>query len=102
MMLVTTSTSKGNLIYVTHITPLKAVILFKMLFLCSLGIQLANYIRNLNNPDGLMSSFCSSNFHFDFFLVCYSNICNRLSETNAPEHRVQTSLKRCGLKFSLR
>ena len=33
-----------------------------------------------------MSSFCSSNFHFDFFsLVCYSNICNRLSETNAPE-----------------
>ena len=49
-----------------------------------------------------MSSFCSSNFHFDFSLVCYSNICNRLSETNAPEHRVQTSLKRCGLKFSLR
>ena len=50
-----------------------------------------------------MSSFCSSNFHFVFFsLVCYSNICNRLSETNAPEHRVQTSLKRCGLKFSLR
>ena len=49
-----------------------------------------------------MPSFCSSNFHFDFFLVCYSNICNRLSETNAPEHRVQTSLKRCGLKFSLR
>ena len=48
-----------------------------------------------------MSSFCSSNFHFAFFLVCYSNICNRLSETNAPEHRVQTSLKRCGLKFSL-
>ena len=47
----------------------------------------------------LMISFCSSNFHFDFFLVCYSNICNRLSETNAPEHRVQTSLKRCGLKF---
>ena len=27
-----------------------------------------------------------------FSLVCYSNICNRLSETNAPEHRVQTSL----------
>ena len=25
-----------------------------------------------------------------------------LSETNAPEHRVPTSLKRCGLKFSLR
>ena len=49
-----------------------------------------------------MSSFCSSNFHFDFSLVCYSNICNRLSETNAPEHRVQTSLKRCGLKFSSR
>ena len=49
-----------------------------------------------------MSSICSSNFHFDFSLVCYSNICNRLSETNAPEHRVQTSLKRCGLKFSLR
>ena len=40
---------KGNLIYVTHITPLKAVILFNMLLLCSLGIQLANYIRNLNN-----------------------------------------------------
>ena len=49
-----------------------------------------------------MSSFCSSNFHFDFSLVCYSNICNRLSETNAPEYRVQTSLKRCGLKFSSR
>ena len=49
-----------------------------------------------------MLSFCSSNFHFDFSLVCYSNICNRLSETNAPEHRVQTSLKRCGLKFSSR
>ena len=41
--------SKGNFIYVTHITPLKAVFLFKMLLLCSLGIQLANYIRNLNN-----------------------------------------------------
>ena len=49
-----------------------------------------------------MSSFCSSNFHFHFSLVCYSNICNRLSETNAPEHRVQTSFKRCGLKFSSR
>ena len=31
MMLVTISISKGNLIYVTHITPLKAVILFKIL-----------------------------------------------------------------------
>ena len=41
--------SKGNLIYVTHITLLKAVILFKLLLLCSLGIKLANYIRNLNN-----------------------------------------------------
>ena len=40
---------KGNFIYVTHITPLKAVILFEMLLLCSLGIQLAKYIRNLNN-----------------------------------------------------
>ena len=49
-----------------------------------------------------MSFFCSSNFHFAFSLVCYSNICNRLLETNAPEHRVQSSLKRCGLKFSLR
>ena len=29
MMLVTISTSKGNLIYVTHITPLKAVVLLK-------------------------------------------------------------------------
>ena len=38
-----------NLIYVTHITPLKALILLKMLLLCSLGIQLANYIRNLNS-----------------------------------------------------
>ena len=28
-MLVTISISKGNLIYVTHITPLKAVILFR-------------------------------------------------------------------------
>ena len=37
-----------EIIYVTHITPLKAQIWFKM-FLCSLGIQLANYIRNLNN-----------------------------------------------------
>ena len=42
-------TVRGPLIYVTHITPLKAVILFKMLLLCSLVIQLANYIRNLNN-----------------------------------------------------
>ena len=41
--------SKGNLIHVTHITPLKAVILFKMLLLCSLGIQLVNYSRNFNN-----------------------------------------------------
>ena len=40
---------KGNLIYVTHIAPLKAVILFKMLLLCSLGIQFADYIRNLIN-----------------------------------------------------
>ena len=48
-MLVTISISKGHLIYVTHITPLKAVILFKMLLLCSLGIQHANYIRDLNN-----------------------------------------------------
>ena len=36
------------------------------------------------------------------FLVYYSNIYNMLPETNAPELRVQTSLKRCGLKFSLR
>ena len=27
-----------------------------------------------------------------FFLSCYSNICNRLSETNVPMHKVQTSL----------
>ena len=47
MMLVTIS--KENLIYVTLITPLEAVILFKMLLLCSLGIQLVDYIRNLNN-----------------------------------------------------
>ena len=40
---------KWNLINVTHITPLEAVILFKILLLCSLGIQLADYIRNLNN-----------------------------------------------------
>ena len=56
-----------NIFFKDYITPLKAVILFKMLLLCSLGIQLANYIRNLN-LDGLMPSFCSSNFHFDFFL----------------------------------
>ena len=31
---------EGNLIYVTHITPLKAVILFKMLLLSSLGTSL--------------------------------------------------------------
>ena len=37
--------SKGNFIYVTHITPMKAVILLKMLLLCSLGNQLAYYIR---------------------------------------------------------
>ena len=41
--------SKGNLIYVTHITPFKALILFKMLLLCCLGIQLADYLSNLNN-----------------------------------------------------
>ena len=41
--------SNGNLIYVPHITSLEAVILFKMLVLCSLGIQLAVYISNLNN-----------------------------------------------------
>ena len=46
-----------------------------------------------------MSSFCSSNFHFAFFLVCYSNT---LSETNAPELRVQRSLKICSLELSLR
>ena len=40
---------KENLIYVTHITPFEAVILLKMLLLCSLGIKIANYIRNLNN-----------------------------------------------------
>ena len=40
---------KENLIYVTHKTQFEAVILFKMLFLCSLGTQLANYIRNFNN-----------------------------------------------------
>ena len=49
---------------------------------------------------GLIS--VAQTFILIFPLVCYSNICNRLSETNAPEHRVQTSLKRCGLKFSLR
>ena len=49
-----------------------------------------------------MSSFCSSNFQFDFSSVCYSNICYRLSKTNAPENIVQTSLKRCGLKISSR
>ena len=38
--------SKENLIYVTHIASFEAVMLFKMLLLCSLGIQLANYIRN--------------------------------------------------------
>ena len=93
---------KGNLIYVTHITPLKAVILFEMLLLCSLGIQLANYIRNLNNSMVLCLLSVAQTFILIFSLVCYSNICNRLSETNAPEHRVQTSLKRCGLKFSSR
>ena len=40
---------RENKIYVAHITSLKAVILFKMLLLYSLGIQHANYIRNLNN-----------------------------------------------------
>ena len=30
-----------------------------------------------------MSSFCSSNFYFTVFLVCYSNICNRLLQDNA-------------------
>ena len=36
-------------------------------------------------------------------LVCYSNICNRLSETYALAHRVQTSRKRCELiGFSLK
>ena len=49
MMLVTISIFEGNFNYVTHITPFEAVILFKMLLLCSLGIQLANDIRNLNN-----------------------------------------------------
>ena len=36
-----------------------------------------------------------------FSLVCHSNICYRLSETSTPEHRVQTSFKRCDLKFPL-
>ena len=36
-------------IYVTHITQFEAVILFIMLLLCSLGIQLANCIGNLDN-----------------------------------------------------
>ena len=49
---------------------------------------------------GLLSVAQTFILIFSFF--CYSNICNRLSETNAPEHIVQTSLKRCGLKFSLR
>ena len=49
-----------------------------------------------------MSSSVAQTFILMFSLVCYSNICNRLSETNAPEHRVQTSLKKCGLKFSSR
>ena len=49
-----------------------------------------------------MPSSVAQTFILIFSLVCYSNICNRLSETNAPENRVQTSLKRCGLKFSLR
>ena len=31
------------------IIPLDAVILFRMLRFCILGIQLADYIRNLNN-----------------------------------------------------
>ena len=36
-----------------------------------------------------MSSSCSSNFQVAFFfLICYSNICNRLSETNVLEYRV--------------
>ena len=70
-----------------------------MLHLCSLGIQLAYYIRNLNNKMVECLLSVAQTFILIFTLVCYSNICNRLSETNAPEHRVQTSLKRCGLKF---
>ena len=41
--------SKGNLIFVTHIAPLEAVILFKMLLLCMLGIAHADNMCNLNN-----------------------------------------------------
>ena len=39
---------------------------------------------------------------FIFEQPSYSNICYRLSETNALAHRVQTSRKRCGLIFSSR
>ena len=35
--------------YLMHIKALEAVVLFKMPFLCSLGIQLADSINNLNN-----------------------------------------------------
>ena len=38
-----------NLIYVTHITPLEAVLVFKMLLLCSSDFQFADYISNLND-----------------------------------------------------
>ena len=41
--------SNGNIIYVTHITPLEAVLLFIMLLVCNLCIQLGDYISNLNN-----------------------------------------------------
>ena len=37
---------KGKFIYVAHITPLGAIVLLKLLLLCSLGIPHAEYMCN--------------------------------------------------------
>ena len=49
-----------------------------------------------------MSSSVAQTFTLLFFLVCYSNIYNRRFQAKTLAYRVQTSLKRHSLKFSLR
>ena len=68
----------GILIYVTHIAPWEAVILLKMFLLCNLGFQHADYISNLNDKIVKYPFSVAHAFILFFFLICYSNICNRL------------------------
>ena len=58
--------------------------------LCSVGIQLADYIsKNTYIVECLLC--VSQTFILPFFLVCYSNICNRLLHANALAYRAQSS-----------